>query len=121
VSTAAAADGSGYGYGPNGGDGYGYDPYGDDPYGTGDGAGRPSTTTGGAVIAGVVQGGPADDAGLAEGDTITAVDGHAVASPDALTELLGKQRPGDRVEVATVDQNGTAGTIAVTLGSGPAK
>jgi len=141
VSAASSGDpsgagdggyGGGYGYGndpygygdaPSGGvsgsDGYGYD-----PYGTGDQG--PSTqqgtsATGGAVIAGVVQGGPADDAGLAEGDTITAVDGHTISSPDALTELLGNERPGDEVSVAVVDQNGGSRTVTVTLGSGPAK
>jgi S1-C subfamily serine protease len=127
VQVSSSAGGSGYGYDPNGGDGYdpngdgSGDGYGYDPSGTGDGGGGSSTPTGGAVIAGVVQGGPADDAGLAEGDTITAVDGHAVASPDALTELLGKQKPGDEVPVAIVDQNGSARTVTVTLGSGPAK
>jgi len=133
--------GSGYGDDPyGGGSGYGNDPYGygDDPYGGGSGSDGygydpygtgdqgPSTqqgtsATGGAVIAGVVQGGPADDAGLAEGDTITAVDGHTISSPDALTELLGNERPGDEVSVAVVDQNGGSRTVTVTLGSGPAK
>jgi len=127
VSASSSGDGSGYGYDPNGGGGYGDDPYGGDgygydPYGTGDQGTQPSTTTtGGAVIASLVQGGPADDAGLAEGDTITAVDGHTISSPDALTELLGDERPGDKVSVAVVDQSGSARTVTVTLGSGPAK
>ena len=141
VSAASSGDQSGAGDGGyGGGSGYGYDPYGggDDPYGGGSGSDGygydpygtgdqgPSTqqgtsATGGAVIAGVVQGGPADDAGLAEGDTITAVDGHTISSPDALTELLGDERPGDKVSVAVVDQSGGSRTVAVTLGSGPAK
>ena len=70
---------------------------------------------------GTVQGGPADSAGLAQGDTITAVDGHTIDSPDALTTLLQTKRPGDKVSVAYVDQNGASQSVDVTLGSGPAK
>jgi S1-C subfamily serine protease len=144
---AAATSGSGtdqpggYGYDPYGGSGYGSDPYGYgggndgygyDPYGYGydpnggsssQGQGSSGTTqaTGGAVIAGTVQGGPADSAGLAQGDTITAVDGHTIGTPDDLTALLATKRPGDHVSVAYVDQNGSSQTVTVTLGSGPAK
>ena len=122
--------GGGYGYDPNG---YGYDPngYGYDPNGygsqgssSGDGSQGSSSGTaqaGGAAIAGTVQGGPADSAGLAQGDTITAVDGHTIDSPDALTTLLQTKRPGDKVSVAYVDQNGASQSVDVTLGSGPAK
>jgi S1-C subfamily serine protease len=118
--------GSGYGYDPNGGSGYGYDPYGDGSQSSSSGDGSQgsssgATQAGGAVIAGTVQGGPADNAGLAQGDTITAVDGHTIDSPDALTTLLQTKRPGAMVSVAYVDQNGASQSVDVTLGSGPAK
>jgi S1-C subfamily serine protease len=73
----------------------------------------------GALITGVVPGGPADAAGLAGGDLITAVNGHAVASPDGLTNLLQAKRPGTRIHVAITDQSGNQQTVTVTLGSGP--
>jgi S1-C subfamily serine protease len=70
----------------------------------------------GAVIADVVSGGPADDAGLQAGDVVTAVDGQAVGTPAEITSLLLDKQPGDTVAVTT--QNGT---VTVTLGSGPAQ
>jgi len=80
-----------------------------------------SSTSGtpGAVIAGVVAGGPADRAGLTSGDTITAVDGVAVASPESLTALLLQKAPGTTVRVGYTDQFGRASAVDVTLGSGP--
>ncbi len=72
--------------------------------------------SGGAAIADVVSGGPADTAGLQAGDVITAIDGQAVSTPEEITSLLLGKQPGDTVAVTT--QNGT---ITVTLGSGPAQ
>jgi S1-C subfamily serine protease len=116
-----------YGYGSGGYGGYGG--YGSDPYGYGSGSygstdpgsASGSAQTGGAVIAGVVQGGPADQAGLTQGDTITGIDGTTIDSPDALTSALEPMHPGQKVSVAFVDQNGNSQTVTVTLGSGPAK
>jgi S1-C subfamily serine protease len=73
----------------------------------------------GATIAGVLPGGAAETAGLAAGDTITSIDGHAISSPDTLTTLLLTKHPGDRVSVGYTDQFGTSHTVSVTLGSGP--
>jgi S1-C subfamily serine protease len=73
----------------------------------------------GAVVAEVVPGGPADSAGLASGDLITAIDGHAVASPAAVGSLVLAQKPGATVTVGYVDPNGTSRTANVKLGSGP--
>lgn len=77
-------------------------------------------STGGATIAQVVPGTPAASSGLAAGDTITAVDGTAIASAEALTSTLRKHAPGDRVTVAYTDASGAAHTTTVTLTSGPA-
>lgn len=75
----------------------------------------------GATIAGVVSGGPAEAAGLAEGDTITSIDGHAIDSPTALTERMLVERPGTDVSVGYVDSSGAAHTATVHLANGPAQ
>lgn len=73
----------------------------------------------GAQVAGVTAGSPADAAGLTAGDTITAIDGHSVASATALTTLIRSHRPGDTVRVAWVDGSGSAHSATVTLAVGP--
>jgi S1-C subfamily serine protease len=84
-----------------------------------DGYGYGSEVSSGALIADTVSGGPADAAGLAAGDVITAVDGHQVATPAALSRLLLTERPGKTVTVAYVDQYGNGSTARVRLGDGP--
>lgn len=77
-------------------------------------------TAAGATLAGVVDGTPAAEAGLAAGDTITAVDGMAVADADALSALLATHAPGDQVTLTWTTADGSAQTAAVTLVEGPA-
>jgi S1-C subfamily serine protease len=79
-----------------------------------------ATGTNGAAIAGVVSGGPADSAGLAAGDVITAVGRTAIGSADDLTGVLAGHDPGDTVSVTWTDSTGTTHTAAITLASGPA-
>jgi len=79
-----------------------------------------ATGTNGAAIAGVVSGGPADSAGLAAGDVITAVGRTAIGSADDLTGALAGHDPGDTVSVTWTDSTGTSHTAAITLASGPA-
>ncbi len=80
-----------------------------------------SGTTSGATIAGVVTGTPAASAGLAAGDTITAVNGTSVASGDALSTALGGHKAGDRVKITWVSgTTGTTHSATVTLVAGPA-
>jgi S1-C subfamily serine protease len=74
---------------------------------------------GGAAIAGVTNGGPAAHAGLTPGDVVTAVDGHRVASSDALTTTLLTWKPGDRVTVTYEDPYGSTHSATLTLASGP--
>jgi S1-C subfamily serine protease len=74
----------------------------------------------GALVAGVASGTAADDAGLAAGDTITAVDGDAVSSASGLTTALDARSPGDRVSLTWTDAAGTSHRATVTLGTGPA-
>lgn len=75
---------------------------------------------GGVIVTGVVAGGPAEAAGLAAGDVITALEGEALADINALQEALARHAPGDEV-ILTVLRGGLDGEekIAVTLGAAP--
>ena len=75
---------------------------------------------GGAVIAGVLDGTPADDAGLQTGDVITGIGGEPVDSGDGLSAGLHGLQPGDEVTVDWTDASGTARSATVTLVTGPA-
>jgi S1-C subfamily serine protease len=75
---------------------------------------------GGAVIAGVVSGSPAANAGIAAGDTITAIDGTSIGSAQDLTTILHTKHPGDKVSVTWTDGNGKSHTATVKLTTGPA-
>jgi S1-C subfamily serine protease len=80
-----------------------------------------SQSSSGALIAGVVSGGPAAAAGLTAGDVITAINGHAVASPTGVTSRILSMKPGAKITIAYTDQSGASHTASVTLGSGPAQ
>jgi S1-C subfamily serine protease len=76
--------------------------------------------SGGATVAGVVPGGPAEEAGLAAGDTITAVGGTTVTSAEDVSTALTDLDPGDRVTVTWTDTAGAAQSATATLATGPA-
>ena len=90
-------------------------------YGYGEGYGQQDTgyAVSGAAVAGVVDASPAARAGLAEGDTITAIGGTAITSADQVSTLLKKQDAGDSVTITWTDTNGTSHTKAVTLTTSP--
>jgi S1-C subfamily serine protease len=73
----------------------------------------------GAVISGVVPGGPAVSAGLSAADVITALNGHTVSSPTDVSALVLTEKPGSQTTVSYLDQSGTSRSATVTLGSGP--
>ena len=85
-------------------------------FGNGDG----SSASGGATVAGVVNGSAAAQAGLAEGDVITSVAGHTIASSTDVSSALAAHHPGDKISLSWTDQSGQSQTATVTLGSGPA-
>ncbi|SDY74867.1 S1C family serine protease [Herbiconiux ginsengi] len=76
--------------------------------------------TAGAVVAGVIAGTPAEDAGLAAGDVVTGVNGTAIASGDQLSSLLADMEPGEQVVLTWVDATGATQQAAVHLTEGPA-
>jgi S1-C subfamily serine protease len=82
-------------------------------------SGYGSPTTSGALVAGVVSGGPAASAGLTAGDVITAIDGRTIASPATVSALIVTMKPGTKITVTYTDQAGGRHAVRVTLGSGP--
>jgi 2-alkenal reductase len=82
---------------------------------------------------GVVEGSPADRAGLkaatgsetrdgvevpSGGDLVTAVDGEAVESSEDLQSAIAARKPGEKVTL-TVYRDGQRRTVAVTVGTQP--
>ncbi len=78
------------------------------------------SSTSGVSLAGALAGSPAANAGLGEGDEITAIGGQSVSTPQDLSQALVKHHPGDSISVTWVDQTGQSHTSTLTLASGPA-
>jgi S1-C subfamily serine protease len=74
----------------------------------------------GAPVQSVQAGGPAEKAGIAAGDVITALGGTPINSASDLTSALDARRPGDKVAVGWVDGSGQAHRATVQLATGPA-
>jgi putative serine protease PepD len=72
---------------------------------------------GGAQIAAVTSGSPADKAGLKQGDVITEVEGEQ-ASADDVRRAVAARKPGDKLEL-TVRRDGSTQTVTATLGKRP--
>lgn len=71
-------------------------------------------TNEGIYIAKVVEESAAEDAGLEEGDVITAIDGQKVTKMAELQEVLATKRPGDKVKVSYLHKKSKK-TADVTL------
>jgi S1-C subfamily serine protease len=76
--------------------------------------------TAGVTIVGTVPGSPAANAGLTQGDTITAIAGQSVTSAEDVAHGLVKYHPGDSISVSWTDISGQSHTTNLTLASGPA-
>jgi putative serine protease PepD len=76
--------------------------------------------TSGARLGEATPGGAANKAGLQAGDVVTAVDGKAIASGDALVAAVRSHRPGDEVKV-TFTRAGKSSEVTATLGSDDGK
>jgi len=76
----------------------------------------------GVIVVEVVSGGPADKAGVMQGDLITAIDGKTIDQNQNFADLISAHKPGDNVTLA-VQHKGTATATAtdvkVTLGDNP--
>lgn len=73
----------------------------------------------GALIAAVVQGGPADRAGLRPGDILTSVNGQPIADTTALLNSIAQLKPGAETKVA-VSRKGKAVELTIVVGKRPA-
>jgi S1-C subfamily serine protease len=82
-------------------------------------AGGFGQTASGVTIIGTVTGTAATQAGLAAGDTIISVGGHAVTAAATLQQVIETYHPGDKVAVEWTDGSGQAHTATVTLTAGP--
>jgi putative serine protease PepD len=82
--------------------------------------GRPAGAQIGGTPAdpGVRPGGPADRAGLREGDVIRSVAGKTVRNSQSLASIIEQFKPGERVAIV-IDRDGSTQTVEVTLGTRP--
>lgn len=79
--------------------------------------GLPSNLSG-VLVANVVPGSPANNAGITAGSVITKVDGKKVTTAGQLVTIVQKKSPGSKITVDWTNSNGT-GSAVVTLGSAP--
>jgi S1-C subfamily serine protease len=74
----------------------------------------------GAFVSGLLGDGPAAQAGITQGSTITSVDGTRIGTAPKLHEVLTGLKPGSKVKVEWTDPFGSSHTATVTLATGPA-
>lgn len=76
------------------------------------------TDTEGVAVLSVVNGGPADKAGLRPGDILEKLEGRQLSTPEDLLAALRQRNPGDRVSVE-FQRGGRTETVKVTLSDRP--
>jgi len=116
-SSSSGSGSNGFG-GSNGSNGFGG--FGGSSGSSGFGGSSGQGSQAGVTIAGTLSGSPAANAGLTQGDTITAIGGQSVASAEDISHALVKYHPGDQISVTIVDQSGQSQTVTMTLANGPA-
>jgi S1-C subfamily serine protease len=67
----------------------------------------------------IVEGSPAEEAGLRAGDIITAIDGVRIDAGQGLDDVLSLYQPGDELTLSVLREGSTV-DVAVTLGTRPA-
>ena len=73
----------------------------------------------GLTVGSVVDGKPAQQAGLQAGDVITSVAGQTVDSDTSDSDVLLGHHPGDTIQIGWTDSSGQSHTANVSLASGP--
>jgi serine protease DegQ len=74
--------------------------------------------TAGVLISGVLDGGPADKAGMKPGDVLTQVNGQAVNHVVTLLNRIAQTSPGDEVKINLL-RKGKSMTLKVQVGKRP--
>jgi len=74
----------------------------------------------GALIGDVVEGGPAEKAGISRGDVITTYEGKKISEPNQLRNMVANTEPGKEVEMTIVREKKTE-KIRVKIGELPAE
>jgi putative serine protease PepD len=77
------------------------------------------TSGNGLYVGSVSAGGPAAKAGIAAGDVIVSMDGHATSTINVPSSVLAGLKPGQEVSVVVKNQDGRKATLQVTLGTYP--
>jgi serine protease Do len=72
----------------------------------------------GVLLREVLRGGPAQQAGLLDGDVLLSINGEQLDSATALTDVLDRHYPGDVVDLVWIDRNGHQLTGKATLSTG---
>ena len=75
---------------------------------------------GGVVLTKVQANGPAAQAGLRQGDIITAIDGVKLTAEQPFLNQIFTRKPGDTVQLTVTRADGTNATLSVTLAERPA-
>jgi len=94
-------------------------PFGATPFFGAPSAGYTAPVDQGAVVSEVLQGYPAQAAGLAVGDVITSFNRTTVTSPTDLSDQLSHLKVGSKVTVGWVTNSGSRESTTVTLAAGP--
>ena len=85
--------------------------------GVGVAAGDQGAEVPGVIIREALRGGPAQAAGLVDGDVLTTIDGAPLDSATTLTQILDRHYPGDVIELTWIDRSGQQRTGKATLAS----
>ena len=80
---------------------------------------RPGRAADGSMTPAVEPGGPADEAGMRDGDIVVSIDGMPVDSEHPLDATLSQFAPGRTIDVV-VNRGGEQVTLEITLGTRPA-
>ncbi|HKE65864.1 MAG TPA: trypsin-like peptidase domain-containing protein [Micromonosporaceae bacterium] len=79
----------------------------------------PNGQPAGAGVVDVTPGGPAEKAGIEEGDVIVELNGTAVRDTDDLSAILANLSPGQKTTAKVQQSDGSTGNVSITLGTLP--